>query len=159
MRQPNGGDTVTRRRGSPDATQGQYMGHGHEVKKPSRRRNKNVASTLKFLLLLPLWRTTIRDAWPQHGPIAQPTGLIENLSAQFASRSNNQDQRLGADSINGRIEAVCQVWAAACQLLDPTHEFGDGRDQISSGFSRPWNEVREYRSRRVVADHQSEQRR
>src|SRR5947209_26195 len=108
------------------------MGHGHEVEQTSWRSNENVTSALKFVLLLSLWCTAVRDARSKHGAIAETTSFIEDLGAQLTSGGNNQDQGLSANSIDLGIEAVGQIWATACQLLDLTHELGDGRDQISS---------------------------
>lgn len=112
------------------------MRHRHEVKQTSRCCNENVAPTLKLVLLLSLWRTTVRYARSQHGTIAETAGFIEDLGAQLTSGSNDQDQRLGADGIDSGIETIGQVWTTACQLLHLTHEFRDGRDQVGGGLSR-----------------------
>lgn len=112
------------------------MRHGHKVEQTTWCGNQDITPATKFLLLLAFRSTAVRNAWSQHGSIAQATSLIEDLGAKLAGWSDNQDQRLCANRVHCRIKAVGQIWTTTGQLFDLSHELGDSRDEVGGSLAR-----------------------
>lgn len=104
----------------------------HEVHQTSRSGNEDVAPHLELLALVPAGGAAVDDARAQHGAIAETTSLIEDLARQLASGADDENERLGTNSVSQRIVSR-RVGAGCRKLASLAHQLGeDGKQECSS---------------------------
>lgn len=110
----------------------------HEIKKTAGSGNQDIASFLKLLTLEARRSTTIGDTRTQHGAIAQTTRFIEDLSCQFPSGADDQNQRLCSNSILPWVKLFREVRPRSSQLPRLAHQLGKNWNQEGPRLSRAY---------------------
>jgi len=82
-----------------EAPEGQQVVVRHEVHEATGGGNENVAAHLELLTLALGGSAAIDDAGSQHGSVAQAAGLVEDLTCQLTSRTDDKYQRLGTNTV------------------------------------------------------------
>ena len=118
-----------------DTAKRQNMRLLHKIKQPSRSSDEDIAALLEFVSLSPHGGTTIRNAGPQHGPVAETSSFIEDLGRQFTGRGHNQHQRLCANRVGHRVVSSAQVGTGSSQSLRLAHQLGKDGNEEGSGLS------------------------
>lgn len=108
----------------------------HQVTETTRRSDKDVAALAKLLDVVSQRDTAVAADRAQHGTIAEATGLGEDLHGQLAGWANNDDERLGTNSVDARIVVGSfEVRTAALKLLCLAHQLADDGDKVGGRLS------------------------
>lgn len=110
----------------------------HEIEQTARSGNQNVTSLLKLLTLEASRSTAISNTRAQHGPVAQTTGFIKDLSGQFTSGADNQNQRLCSNGMFPWVESFREVRSRSSQLPRLAHQLGKNWNEESPRLSRAY---------------------
>lgn len=121
-----------------DTTQRQNVRLSHKVEQSARSANKNVASLLKLQTLSCYWASSIHDARPQHGSVAETTGFIEDLCRQLTGRRNDQYKWLTGHCVSCRVKPGSRVRTRGCELLGLSHELREHWNEKGGRLPRPY---------------------
>jgi hypothetical protein len=83
----------------PNTAKRQDVSLRHKIEKTTRSRNENIASLLKLFTLKARRSTAISNTGTEHRSVAKTASIVKDLSCQFTSRADDQNQGLGSNSV------------------------------------------------------------